>query len=227
MSTNAKRLLSQLNKLHASPLEDIALLPSDNPFEIHAILFGPSGTPYENGAFKMKLVYGSDYPAAPPKGYFLTKVYHPNVSLKGDICVNTLKRDWTAEVTVGHILMIVKCLLINPGPDSALNEEAGRQLMDSYDEFSKIAKMWTSVHAVKVERALGELEPEQRKALQLSYGDSLTGVNHGILGSSDVNKPGTHGSDEGESGQLLKKVKVVDTATKKKADAKKKAIKRL
>ena len=27
-------------------------------------------------------------------GYFLTKIFHPNVSEKGEICVNTLKKDW-------------------------------------------------------------------------------------------------------------------------------------
>lgn len=27
-------------------------------------------------------------------GYFMTKIFHPNVSEKGEICVNTLKKDW-------------------------------------------------------------------------------------------------------------------------------------
>ena len=27
-------------------------------------------------------------------GYFLTKIFHPNISEKGEICVNTLKKDW-------------------------------------------------------------------------------------------------------------------------------------
>ena len=46
------------------------------------------------------MVLGSEYPSAPPKGYFLTKIFHPNVSLGGDICVNTLKRDWTPDTTL-------------------------------------------------------------------------------------------------------------------------------
>ena len=33
-------------------------------------------------------------------GYFLTKIYHPNVAPNGDICVNTLKKDWTADTTL-------------------------------------------------------------------------------------------------------------------------------
>lgn len=226
MATTAKKLLIQIKQLHEHPLEDIALLSSDDPYEVNALIFGPAGTPYSDGAFRMKLVYGSDYPASPPKGYFSTKIYHPNISLKGDICVNTLKRDWTAEVTISHILMIIKCLLINPGPDSALNEDAGRVLMDSYDEFSKMAKMWTSIHAIKVDQALNELEIEQRNALTTSCRASDGSVTTAVLGNADVNKPGMHACDPQVAG-IAKKMKTSDPAAKKKLDAKKKTLKRL
>lgn len=36
------------------------------------------------------------FPALP--GYFLTKIFHPNVSASGEICVNVLKRDWTPDM---------------------------------------------------------------------------------------------------------------------------------
>lgn len=53
------------------------------------------GTPYENGVFRCKIVLTDNFPANPPKGYFLTKIFHPNVAQpSGDICVNTLKKDW-------------------------------------------------------------------------------------------------------------------------------------
>jgi len=74
----------------------------------------------------MKLVLGQDYPAAPPRGFFLTKIYHPNVSANGDICVNTLKKDWNESVTLCHILAVIRCLLIVPFPESSLNDEAGK-----------------------------------------------------------------------------------------------------
>lgn len=73
----------------------------------------------------MKLVIPKEYPNAPPRGFFLTKIYHPNVAENGDICVNTLKKDWTTEVTLKHILQVIRCLLIVPFPESALNCEAG------------------------------------------------------------------------------------------------------
>jgi ubiquitin-protein ligase len=63
-------------------------------------------TPYQGGVFRMKLVFGPDFPAAPPKGYFITPIFHPNVSKSGEICVNTLKKDWRAECKLSHILMV-------------------------------------------------------------------------------------------------------------------------
>ena len=62
--------------------------------EVRATIDGPVGTPYADGLFRMKLVLGKDYPQAPPKGFFLTKIFHPNVSSTGEICVNVLKKDW-------------------------------------------------------------------------------------------------------------------------------------
>jgi ubiquitin-conjugating enzyme E2 S len=83
------------------------------------------GTPYVGGCFKLKLVLSEEYPNVPPRGFFLTKIYHPNVADNGDICVNTLKRDWSAELTLKHVFQVIKCLMIVPFPESSLNCEAG------------------------------------------------------------------------------------------------------
>lgn len=69
-------------------------------------------TPFEGGSFKVKLQVGPDYPSAPPKGYFLTKIFHPNVSETGDICVNTLKKDWKDTYGFQHILVVCFFLYI-------------------------------------------------------------------------------------------------------------------
>ena len=85
-------------------------------------------------------------------GYFSTRIFHPNVALAGDICVNTLKRDWTPETTLSHILQVIRCLLIVPFPESSLNDEAGKLFMESYDEYFRKAKLWTSIHATPIGR---------------------------------------------------------------------------
>jgi ubiquitin-conjugating enzyme E2 S len=144
-----KRIAKEMSKLVQKPIEDITVHMNDEDLtDIQATLVGPSGTPYEGGHFRMKLVLSSDFPQSPPKGFFITKIFHPNVSSSGEICVNTLKRDWKPEYGVEHILTVVKCLLIHPNPESALNEEAGKLLLEQYEEFAAHAKMMTEVHAL-------------------------------------------------------------------------------
>lgn len=41
----------------------------------------------------------------------------------------------------------IKCLLIVPNAESALNEEAGKMLLEHYDDYSKRAKLMTEIHA--------------------------------------------------------------------------------
>ena len=124
------------------------------PFSLlvdQAEMEGPTGTPYEGKFFLLKLVFSQDFPASPPRGFFLTKLYHPNIDpASGAICVNTLKKDWTAETTISHVLAVIRCLMIVPFPESSLNDEAGKLFMESYDEFSKRARLMADVHGRSV-----------------------------------------------------------------------------
>ncbi|KAJ3011976.1 ubiquitin-conjugating enzyme E2 S [Thoreauomyces humboldtii] len=144
-----KRLSKEFASLSSNPLEGIKLLiNTDNLTDVQAWLQGPEGTPYEGGAFRVRLALGADFPDSPPTGTFLTKIFHPNVSRTGEICVNVLKKEWKKELGIGDILMTVKCLLIDPNPESALNEEAGRLLLEDYASYAKHAKLMTSLHAL-------------------------------------------------------------------------------
>ena len=80
----------------------------DVEIDANIVYFRPlAGTPYEGGLFRVKLVLGKDFPASPPKGFFLTKIFHPNVARNGEICVNTLKKDWKAELGIKHLLLVL------------------------------------------------------------------------------------------------------------------------
>ncbi|KAG0056781.1 ubiquitin-conjugating enzyme E2 S [Gryganskiella cystojenkinii] len=123
LSTTAIRKVSrELYILENDPPEGIRLIPSEESIaDIQAWIKGP--------------------------GFFTTKIFHPNVSLQGDVCVSTLKKDWKRDLGLRHILLVVKCLLIVPNAESALNEEAGRQLLERFDDYAKHARLMTSIHA--------------------------------------------------------------------------------
>ncbi|CAO3588992.1 unnamed protein product [Absidia cylindrospora] len=143
-----KRIAKEVVALQQGPLEDIQVVSNYHDLTtIQAWIRGPDDTPYENGYFKIRLSLNQDFPAQPPTGHFLTKIFHPNVSASGDICVNTLKKDWKPTVGIAHILLTIKCLLIVPNPESALNEEAGKLLLEEYDDYAKRARLYTKIHA--------------------------------------------------------------------------------
>lgn len=149
------RLMGEIRQLNRNAPEGVQYIQSEenSVSEIHALISGPEGTPFVGGAFRIKLVIPSDYPNSPPKGYFLTKIFHPNVANNGDICVNTLKKDWTPDVTISHVLQVIRCLLIVPFPESSLNDEAGKMFMESYDEYAARARIVTEVHALPSPKA--------------------------------------------------------------------------
>nr|XP_027198670.1 ubiquitin-conjugating enzyme E2 S-like [Dermatophagoides pteronyssinus] len=143
-----RKISKELAELIKTPPEGIKLIPNEEDVsDIQAIVEGPAGTPYQNGSFRVKLLLGKSFPAQPPKGYFQTKIFHPNVSRNGEICVNTLKKDWNENLGIKHLLLVIKCLLIVPNPESALNEDAAKLLLENYDEYYRRAKMITEIHA--------------------------------------------------------------------------------
>lgn len=36
----------------------------------------------------------------------MTKIFHPNVSSTGEICVNTLQKDWKPDLGIKHVLLV-------------------------------------------------------------------------------------------------------------------------
>lgn len=145
-----KQISRELCDLTQNPLEGIRVVfNEDDITSVQADIDGPNGTPYFGGSFRIRLVLGKNFPISPPKGFFVTKIFHPNVGRNGEICVNTLKKDWNQDLGLKHVLLTIKCLLIVPNPESALNEEAGKMILEQYEDYFKRAKMITEIHAPK------------------------------------------------------------------------------
>jgi len=172
-------LAKEVQNLKQEPLEGIHILLDDKDItSVEAIIEGPADTPYFGGRFRVKLSIGKDFPASPPLGFFLTKIFHPNVSSRGEICVNTLKKDWKSDLGLKHVLLTIKCLLIVPNPESALNEEAGKLLLERYDDYCARAKLYTEIHA--------KSSSHQTKPSTSSASSSTgTGSNQAESGSQD------------------------------------------
>ncbi|WWC70933.1 uncharacterized protein I206_104885 [Kwoniella pini CBS 10737] len=149
LTPQALRLLSrEIISFRTDPPEGVRIIvDEDDLTHMEGWVQGPGGTPYEGGYFRIRFSFGPEYPNLPPKCTMITKIFHPNISKNGEICVDTLKKGWNKTYGVGHVLVTIKCLLIYPNPESALDEEAGKQLLADYDGYCKYAKLMTSIHA--------------------------------------------------------------------------------
>ncbi|KAL8812733.1 MAG: hypothetical protein Q9200_000807 [Gallowayella weberi] len=155
-ASTVRRLRADRKDLHSRALPPNYLFPpdgwagstADELTQLIILITGPHGTPYSHGLWKLRLLIPNDYPKNPPKASFQTRMWHPNVDeSSGDICVDTLKRDWDQSLTLRHVLLTISCLLIHPNPDSALNSTAGRLLQEDFEAFARQARIMTSVHA--------------------------------------------------------------------------------
>lgn len=49
--------------------------------------------PYDKGAFRIEIIFPTEYPFKPPKITFKTKIYHPNIDEKGQVCLPVISAE--------------------------------------------------------------------------------------------------------------------------------------
>lgn len=109
-----------------------------NLFNWNVLIKGPNKSCYENELFKLSIIFPKDYPESPPDVKFVTKIFHPNVSLDdGTICVSSISSDWNKESNIIKVIYSIYDLLKKPNLDHGLNKEALLLYRKDYEEFKK------------------------------------------------------------------------------------------
>ena len=130
-----RRLTNELKSASAGAKEDgvaiqVASDGKDTLSHFIGTITGPEDTPFENIKYEVDIHVGEHYPVEPPKMKFITVPYHPNVSLRGTICVTFLKSmgsaGWSPAMSIRSALVALRSLLDDPCPDDALNCEAAK-----------------------------------------------------------------------------------------------------
>lgn len=143
-----KRLTKELSHIQEDPPGNVSAGPvDDNLFHWNATIIGPAGTPYEGGIFHVAMKFPNEYPFRPPKVTFDTKIYHPNINRKGDICLDILRDKWSAALTVRTVLLSICSLLDEPNPDDPLMPEIANLYKRDPDRFKELATAHTREHA--------------------------------------------------------------------------------
>ncbi|XP_040429938.1 ubiquitin-conjugating enzyme E2 B isoform X3 [Cygnus olor] len=128
----------------------------------NAVIFGPEGTPFEDGTFKLVIEFSEEYPNKPPTVRFLSKMFHPNALLSvqtrlelkqgtdqaqrysflsvyadGSICLDILQNRWSPTYDVSSILTSIQSLLDEPNPNSPANSQAAQLYQENKREYEK------------------------------------------------------------------------------------------
>mmetsp|Transcript_5978 Transcript_5978/g.9051 ORF Transcript_5978/g.9051 Transcript_5978/m.9051 type:complete len:152 (-) Transcript_5978:187-642(-) len=144
-----RRIVKETQRLLQEPVEGISATPyEDNLRYFNVIVCGPTSSPYENGIFKLELFLPADYPMAPPKVRFLTKIYHPNIDKLGRICLDILKDKWSPALQIRTVLLSIQALLSAPNPDDPLANDVAEMWKTNEGVALATAAEWTQRYAM-------------------------------------------------------------------------------
>ncbi|KAL3251375.1 hypothetical protein MRX96_055125 [Rhipicephalus microplus] len=112
-----RRVKRDVADFFAHPPMGIFIAPDENDIaEIHAVVMGPSGTPYEDGFFEFHIRCSVMYPLMPPNIQFLTTDsgrvrFNPILQKNGAISLNILGEGLSPAQGIESLLVSIQSLL--------------------------------------------------------------------------------------------------------------------
>lgn len=95
---------------------------------------------YKGGMFTFSFTIPEAYPHEPPKVKCLTAIYHPNIDLEGNVCLNVLREDWRPVLNLNAVCYGLQLLFSEPNPDDPLNKEAADLLRENPNQFANLVR---------------------------------------------------------------------------------------
>ncbi|KAK4685803.1 ubiquitin-conjugating enzyme E2 M, partial [Tremellales sp. Uapishka_1] len=95
---------------------------------------------YKGGVFNFTFHINPNYPHEPPKVRCTQKIYHPNLDLEGNVCLNILREDWKPVLNLSSVMVGLQYLFLEPNPDDPLNKAAAEDLRRDRNTFVQNVK---------------------------------------------------------------------------------------
>lgn len=130
------RVQKDVNELDIPPSITVSFPDPDDLMNFKLALSPEEGF-YSAGTFNFSITVPEDYPHKPPKVKCNTLIYHPNIDLQGNVCLNILRQDWKPVLTLSSVLYGLQLLFLEPNPDDPLNRDAAELLKRDRYEFQR------------------------------------------------------------------------------------------
>uniref|UniRef100_A0A8B9ZH26 NEDD8-conjugating enzyme UBC12 n=1 Tax=Anas platyrhynchos TaxID=8839 RepID=A0A8B9ZH26_ANAPL len=124
------RIQKDINELNLPKTCEIDFSDQDDLLHFRLLICPDEGF-YKGGKFVFSFKVGQGYPHDPPKVKCETMVYHPNIDLEGNVCLNILREDWKPVLTINSIIYGLQYLFLEPNPEDPLNKEAAEVLQSN------------------------------------------------------------------------------------------------
>ncbi|KDQ55435.1 hypothetical protein JAAARDRAFT_159422 [Jaapia argillacea MUCL 33604] len=146
-SMTLKRIHREIADLKKEDLGGITLTPTDSLFLWKASIPGPEGSCYEGGVFNAEIQLAPDYPFSAPKVIFVTRIYHMNISDRGNVCIDILKQNWSPALSIFKVILSLSSLLTDPNPKDPLVPSIANEYVRNRELHNRTAKQWTQLYA--------------------------------------------------------------------------------
>lgn len=112
-----KRIILDIKDIKKDPIDGVHYFPcEENIMKGKALIFGPSGTPYEHGNFVFHFEFTKQYPYAPPIVTYETNNgmtrFNPNFYRNGKVCLSILNtwngEQWSACQSIRSVLVTLQ-----------------------------------------------------------------------------------------------------------------------
>ncbi|XP_024370418.1 NEDD8-conjugating enzyme Ubc12 [Physcomitrium patens] len=139
-SAGELRVQKDISELNLAKTTTISFPDGQDNLLSLEITIRPDEGHYQGGIFTFSFQISQVYPHEAPKVKCKTKVYHPNIDMEGNVCLNILREDWKPVLSINSIIYGLQYLFLDPNPDDPLNHEAAEVLRDNPRQFEQYVR---------------------------------------------------------------------------------------